>query len=194
VAVVGQGVVGLLVTSLLARHPLEALVAIEPAARRARLARALGAHAVLAPGDPPAASLGRAGADLTYELTGDPAALDLAVRLTGREGRVVVGSFYGRKRHPVDLGDHFHRGRLTIVSSQVSHIGPALAGRWDRARRADAAFRALATLDTAALITHRFPLADAQAAYALLEGAPQGAGAAGAGERDVVQVLFVHGA
>ena len=48
VAVLGQGVVGLCTTGLLARFPLETLVAIEPVPARAALARRLGASAVVA--------------------------------------------------------------------------------------------------------------------------------------------------
>jgi 2-desacetyl-2-hydroxyethyl bacteriochlorophyllide A dehydrogenase len=188
VAVLGQGVVGLLTTALLARFPLAALVAVDPTAPRAALARRLGATAAaageaearaqLAGGD----QLGGDGADLSFELTGNPAALDVAMRLTGREGRVVVGSFYGGKRAPVDLGGHFHRGRLTLVSSQVSHLAPALRGRWDRARRMRAAWAALAAVDGQALISHRFPLSRAADAYRLLDGDPGG----------TLQVLLLH--
>jgi threonine dehydrogenase-like Zn-dependent dehydrogenase len=173
VAVVGQGVVGLLTTALLARFPLASLAAVDSDPARAALARRFGATAEAA----------RAAADLSFELTGAPAALDTAIALTGREGRVVVGSFYGDKRAPVDLGGHFHRGRLTLISSQVSHLPPALGARWDRARRRDVAWAALARVDSAALISHRVPLGRAAEAYPLLQGGP------GAG---VLQVLLVH--
>jgi 2-desacetyl-2-hydroxyethyl bacteriochlorophyllide A dehydrogenase len=172
VAVLGQGVVGLLATSLLARFPLEALVGVDVRAERAGRALAFGAHAAAATVEEARAALaGRddGGADLVLELTGDPAALDAALALTGREGRVVVGSFYGRRRASVDLGTHFHRGRLSLVSSQVSRLSPALGGRWNRPRRARVAWAALARLDAAALITHRFTLGRAAEAYALLE-------------------------
>jgi 2-desacetyl-2-hydroxyethyl bacteriochlorophyllide A dehydrogenase len=168
VAVVGQGVVGLLATALLGRFPLEQLTVVEAQPQRARLARALGAHRALAPGE----ALPAGEADLVYELSGDPAALDTALALAGREGRVIVGSWYGAKRAPVDLGGAFHRGRITIASSQVSRLSPALSARWDRARRFAAAWRALAALDTGPLVTHRFALADAQQAYELLDRSP----------------------
>ena len=101
----------------------------------------------------------------------------------GREARIVIGSWYGDKRAPVDLGGHFHRGRLRIVSSQVSHIAPALSARWDRARRFRAALRALGGVDVGALVTHRIPLAEAQQAYELLDRHPDRA----------VQVLLLPG-
>ena len=174
VVVVGQGMVGLCTTALLARFPLERLQAIEAVPLRAGAARALGAEVVAA---------GQArDADLVYELSGDPAALDLALAAAGREGRVIVGSWYGAKRGAVDLGGGFHRGRLSIRSSQVSRIAPALSARWDRARRFAAAWRALGALDARPLITHRLPFAEAQQAYELLDGAPDRA----------LQVLLVH--
>jgi 2-desacetyl-2-hydroxyethyl bacteriochlorophyllide A dehydrogenase len=181
VAVLGQGIVGLLTTALLSRFPLERLVAVEAQPRRAEAARGLGAHEVLPPGVP--LGFGPRGADLVYELSGDPAALDAAVAAAGPEARVVVGSWYGAKRAPVDLGGHFHRGRLTLISSQVSHIAPALSARWDRARRWGAALRALGTIDTGPLVTHRLPLSEAQQAYELLDHHPDRA----------VQVLLVPG-
>jgi 2-desacetyl-2-hydroxyethyl bacteriochlorophyllide A dehydrogenase len=174
VVVVGQGMVGLLTTALLARFPLESLQVIEAVPLRAEAARALGARVVAPPeaGD----------ADLVYELSGDPAALDVALAAAGREGRVIVGSWYGSKRAPVDLGGSFHRGRLTISSSQVSRVAPSLTARWDRARRFATAWRALAALDEAALVTHTIPFAEAQQAYELLERSPDRA----------LQVLLLH--
>jgi 2-desacetyl-2-hydroxyethyl bacteriochlorophyllide A dehydrogenase len=181
--VVGQGSVGLLVTAQLARFPLAALVALEPRPGRRALAQSLGARAVA---DLAAArsAIGAAGADVSFEVSGNPAALDAAIGLTGREGRVVIGSFYGQKRAPVDLGGHFHRGRLRLVSSQVSHIGPALAARWDRQRRMQSAWRLLAGVAGASesLITHRLPFTEAPAGYRLLAE----------GNEDVIQMLFVH--
>jgi len=189
VAVVGQGVVGLLATSLLARFPLETLVVVDAVEARARRGLGQGAHAAVTTVAEARAALGNTGvaraalgADLTFELTGDPAALDVALALTGDEGRVVVGSFYGTKRAAVDLGAHFHRGRLTLVSSQVSRLPPALSGRWDRARRRAVAWDALPRVDVAALVTHRFALGRAAEAYARLA----------AGPKEALQVLFTY--
>jgi 2-desacetyl-2-hydroxyethyl bacteriochlorophyllide A dehydrogenase len=190
VAVLGQGVVGLCTTALLARFPLETLVAVDPVPARAALARKLGATAAAASAVEARAALVAAsqggpqdGADLTFELTGSPAALDAAIALTGYEGRVVVGSFYGEKRAPVHLGGHFHRGRLTLRSSQVSHLQPGLSARWDRARRMAAAWRALRQLDTRALVSHRFPFARAAEAYKLIDS----------GAAQALQVVLTHG-
>jgi 2-desacetyl-2-hydroxyethyl bacteriochlorophyllide A dehydrogenase len=170
--VIGQGTVGLLTTALLARFPLAALAIAEPQPHRREAARALAGRPLPWESDEVARALGPGGADLVYELSGDPAALDAAIAAAGHEARVVVGSWYGDKRTPVDLGGRFHRRRLRLVSSQVSHLGAALSARWDRARRFEAAWRALADIDTRPLVSHRIPFADAAGAYALLDGVP----------------------
>lgn len=186
VVVFGQGVVGLLTTALLARFPLAALVVVDRVAPRAARGRTLGAGAAVSSAAEARAALGDLGdvdgADLTIELSGNPEALNDAVAVTGREGRVVVGSFYGRKRSAIDLGGHFHRGRIAIISSQVSRIAPALSARWDRARRRDVAWDLLASADVGGLVTHRFPIDDAADAYARLD----------AGAEGMLQVLFTY--
>ena len=180
VLVTGLGVVGLLTTALLSRFPLAVLAVSEPQPRRTDTARALAARPIVTGRDEIARAFGPRGADLVYELSGNPAALDEAIAAAGHEARVVVGSWYGDKRAPVDLGGRFHRRRLRIVSSQVSHIGAALSARWDRQRRFEAAWRALADIDTLPLVSHRVPFAEAQAAYELLDRNPA----------DVLQVLL----
>ena len=180
VLVIGQGVIGLLTTALLARFPLAVLAAAEPSPLRARHARALGAQAIVGSADEWTAVAGANGADLVFELSGNPDALGLAIATAGHEARVVVGSWYGDKRVSLDLGGRFHRRRLRLVSSQVSHIGAPLSARWDRARRRDTAWRALAQIDTTPLVSHRFSLDEAQQAYELADG----------GANDALQILL----
>lgn len=181
VAVVGAGVVGLLVTALLARFPLADLLVVEPLAARRRLAEQIGAIRTAAPDD--FGSLNDAeAADLTFELSGTPAGLDTAIALTGFAGRIVIGSWYGEKRVAIDLGGRFHRSRIQLVSSQVSTLAPMWSGRWDKARRLNVAWEMLKTVETAPLVTHRIPIAEAPSAYMLLDSAPQ----------DAVQILLTY--
>jgi 2-desacetyl-2-hydroxyethyl bacteriochlorophyllide A dehydrogenase len=191
VVVSGQGVVGLATTALLARLPLATLVTLDLHPRRREASLALGAGASL---DPRAADtcerltalLGGAsppaGADLVYELSGNPAALDAAIEASGFGGRVVVGSWYGREPAALHLGGRFHRGRTRLVSSQVSTLAPEQSGRWTKRRRLDTAWRELARLPVDRLVTHRLPLARAAEAYELLDQHPELA----------LQVLLVH--
>ncbi|MEF8780307.1 MAG: zinc-binding alcohol dehydrogenase [Haloferacaceae archaeon] len=172
VASFGQGTVGLLTTGVLAEFPLEQLVAIDPVEKRRRLARKLGADVALAPAaleEQYDAESDDAGADLAFELSGNPEALDDAINATGYDGRIVVGSWYGTKQAELDLGGEFHRNRITIESSQVSTLDPALRGRWNAERRLSTAWDLLSELDTDCLLTHREPLSNAETAYERLD-------------------------
>jgi 2-desacetyl-2-hydroxyethyl bacteriochlorophyllide A dehydrogenase len=175
-AVFGQGIVGLLTTALLSRFPLAALVALDPFELRRQAALELGASASLDPFSPTLdndlARLIPGGADLVYELSGAPAALDRAIRTARFSGRVVVGSWYGQKTAPLDLGGHFHRSRIRLVSSQVSSLAPELSGRWDKARRFELAWKMLAHVGPSRWITQRFPIQQAAQAYQLIDRSP----------------------
>jgi len=214
VVVVGQGVVGLLTTAVLAEFPLAELVTTEYHPLRRERSEAMGADRSLHPEavDPgtalgggtaaPAAATGAVSpeaapspasaaagpgtgadggdaadarstrADLTYELSGNPAALDGAVDLTGYGGRIVVGSWYGTKPTELSLDGRFHRSRIELRASQVSTLAPERRGRWTVDRRLATAWRRLRAIDTERLVTHRLPVAEAPAAYDLLDREP----------------------
>jgi threonine dehydrogenase-like Zn-dependent dehydrogenase len=113
------------------------------------------------------------GADLVFELTGNPRALDQAIAYAGFDGRVIVGSWYGNKTADLELGGHFHRNQIRLVSSQVSHIAPRWRGRFDKARRMDVAWAMVARHGPQQLITHTLPIVDAAEAYRILDEAPE---------------------
>jgi 2-desacetyl-2-hydroxyethyl bacteriochlorophyllide A dehydrogenase len=176
VLVLGQGIVGLLTSALLAEFPLEVLVSCDHYAQRRKASASLGLTASLDPASADyfeqARALLKPGADLTLELSGSPSALDHAIQLTAFSGRIVIGSWYGEKVASLDLGGRFHRSRIKLVSSQVSSIAPDLSGRWDKARRFAVAWGALPSLQPEKWITHRFPLEQAAEAYRLLDQRP----------------------
>jgi 2-desacetyl-2-hydroxyethyl bacteriochlorophyllide A dehydrogenase len=191
VALLGQGVIGLLTTALLAGLPLAGLVTFDAHTLRRDWSERLGATIVFDPHVPGALDQARqglegqkpyAGADLTYELSGNPQALDMAIALTGYNGRVVIGSWYGRKRVQLDLGGQFHRSHMTLIASQVSTIAPRWRGRWTQARRLGVAWAMIEQHQPQRLITHRFPVEQAAEAYRLLDEQPG----------EVVQVIFTH--
>jgi Threonine dehydrogenase and related Zn-dependent dehydrogenases len=165
VVVFGAGVVGLCTTRLLSAFPLADLTVVEPIADRRETATAMGADRVVTP-ETAAAELGDR--DLALELSGQPAVLNDAIDAVGYDGRIVVGSWYGDKRAPIDLGGAFHRDRIELVSSQVSTIDPPRRGRWDRERRFDTAVEWLDRLDCERLISHQVPFTEAADAYELL--------------------------
>ena len=191
VVVFGQGVVGLLVTSLLARFPLQALVTLDRYPIRRETSLQFGGQASIdpAPSDAHEAVLAllsaggtHAGADLAFELSGHPGALDAAIAVTGFHGRVVIGSWYGTKHVELDLGGRFHRSRIRLIASQVSRINPELSGRFDKARIGDVAWRMIEAIRPARLITHRFPVEKAAEAYRLLDERPE----------EALQIVFTY--
>lgn len=183
VAVFGQGVVGLLTTALLARFPLATVVTFDRYSARRERSRSLGADASLRPdhtGEAFEAGDGRA--DVVYEVSGNPAALDAAIETTGDDGRVVVGSWYGSKPASLDLGGRFHRSHIRLQASQVSRVDAAHADRWDKERRMSLVVDLLSDLAPADLVTHRMPVEEAPEAYRLLDRSPE----------DALQVLLEY--
>jgi len=187
VVVLGQGVVGLLTTALLSRFPLDSLVTFDRYDRRRRMSLKFGAHRSLDPQKPgakeqlfslwgkeknPIGEAGHPGADLVFELSGNPQALDLALSFCGFASRLVIGSWYGRKKVTVDLGSGFHRNRVQIISSQVSTVAPELSGCWSKSRRFALTWRELRRIKPAVLISHQFPQQEAPEAFRLLDGQP----------------------
>ena len=130
VLVIGLGTVGLLATALLARFPLAVLAASEPLSHRTQAAGALAAPRDVVTGrDDIRRALEPRGADLIYELSGNPEALDEAIAVAGHEARVVVGSWYG-KSAPASTSV----GAFTVVDCGSSAARSATSAR--RCRRA----------------------------------------------------------
>lgn len=184
VAVFGQGIVGLLTTALLSKYPLARLITADRYALRRETSHKLGADVSLDPALPDFLEQMRdllqgdrvyAGADLTYELSGAAKALDDAIAITGFTGRVVIGSWYGKKKVKLDLGGAFHRSRINLISSQVSTLNPMVSGRWDRQRRMQTVWQMIRRVKPAQFITHRFAFDEAEAAYETLIEQPESA-------------------
>ena len=188
VVVFGQGIIGLLTTSLLARFPLAALITVDNYSTRRQVSKQCGASDCF---DPHAddlnhalgAAAGRGGdADLVYELSGNPEALSASLALTRFSGRVVIGSWYGGKAVELDLGSVYHRGRVALISSQVSSLAPELTGRWHKTRRLELAWEMLRLIRPAGFVTQTFALAEAAEAYDLIDRSPD----------QTIQVIFSY--
>jgi 2-desacetyl-2-hydroxyethyl bacteriochlorophyllide A dehydrogenase len=182
VAVFGQGIVGLLTTALLSKFPLKDLLTLDLYPNRRSASLDAGATQSLDPSNTMTLSQvrGENGIDLVYELSGSPKSLDQAISVTGFASRVVVGSWYGRKHVSLDLGGHFHRNRIQIISSQVSSLAPMISGRWDKSRRFDLAWEMIHQVQPERWITHRLHFQQAAQGYRLLDQNP----------REVIQVLL----
>jgi threonine dehydrogenase-like Zn-dependent dehydrogenase len=179
--VIGQGIVGLLATELLNQFPLDAMFTLDNISIRRKQSLISGAKKTFDPKNINQVNKlktllqreNSSGADFILEASGNPEALNLAIELTGFASRIIIGSWYGTKQAPLNLGGDFHRNRIQIVSSQVSSISPALTGRWHKSRRFEQVWTAIQEINPAKLISHRFSLADAAKAYQLLDKNPE---------------------
>ncbi len=168
IAVIGGGVVGLLVASLSSRLPGAAVTLVDVNATRATLAAALGAAFALpaqAPQD----------CDVVFHASASEAGLATAIGCAGMEANVVEMSWYGDRAVRVPLGGAFHSRRLRLIASQVGQVAVSRRPRWSYARRLAAALDLLRSdaLDT--LVAESIDLADVPKLLpALLQGPPLG--------------------
>jgi NADPH:quinone reductase-like Zn-dependent oxidoreductase len=136
IAVVGGGLLGLLVAHLCAGMPGTEVRVVDIAPSREDLARALGADFV----GPEEA---RGDCDLVFHASASAAGLATALRLAGEEATVVELSWYGKGDIAAPFGEAFHSRRLRLVSSQVGKVAPSHRPRWTHARRLAAALALL---------------------------------------------------
>ncbi len=174
IAVVGLGVVGLLVAYLCERQG-HTVLGIDVDAARRRAAEALG----LAAAGPQAGGP----FEIVIHASGNPAGLLWALERLAFEGRVLELSWYGDRPVTLPLGAAFHSRRLTIASSQVGAIAPA---KRDHVTHRDRLQAALGLLDDARLDV----LVDA---VVPLDGLPELMAELAAGQRRVLCARVNYG-
>jgi len=141
IAVVGAGVLGLLVARLCAKMPGKTVTVVDIEPSRAAVAQQFG----VAFATPDAAP---ANCDLVFHTSASEAGLATALRLGAFEATVLELSWYGAKEIRVPLGGAFHSQRLKLISSQVGHVALSRRATWTHQRRLEEALR---LLDDAAL-------------------------------------------
>jgi threonine dehydrogenase-like Zn-dependent dehydrogenase len=155
VLVVGAGVLGLLIATLLDRVPGTEVTITDVQESRRQIAQTLGLHFA----SPENVSDDN---DITVNASASAAGLRLALARAGLEGRVVEASWHGNRQVDLPLGEAFHARRLALVSSQVGRIPTGRTPRWSHERRLSTALRLLADLPMLdALITHEIAFEDA---------------------------------
>jgi 2-desacetyl-2-hydroxyethyl bacteriochlorophyllide A dehydrogenase len=157
-AVVGVGNLGLLAVQVLRARGARVL-AVARRATRLELARSLGADAVHVTAQGPLATAarefsGREGVDLVVETAGTPEAVSHALELVRPGGRVVLT---GLPHEPTAVAF------FSVVQREVTITGSMI---YQDEFPSALALVASGHVKTAPLITHRFPLADIEAAFA----------------------------
>ena len=153
VAVIGPGPIGLLAVQVARTLGADRVTLVGTRPSRLALGHAFGADAVHDARICDAVAAVRAGsaglgADIVLECSGAPTAVDDALRMTRRGGRIVLVGFYGAPvtadlNHAVVNGITLHTVRGEGSGAVPRAVSLARQGR----------------LDTAALVTHHFPLA-----------------------------------
>ena len=142
VAVVGGGVVGLLVGLFARHHGAEEVVVVDPTPRRRAAADGLGLAALDPDAGDPAVTLktrwrrgpGDRGADLVFQCRGRTAALAMALRLLRPQGTVIDLAFYTDDGAALRLGDEFHHNGLGVRTAQIGRVPRGTGHAWDRER------------------------------------------------------------
>jgi L-iditol 2-dehydrogenase len=164
VAVIGSGLAGMLHVQLAAALGAGRVFATDVSEFRLAMAKRLGADVVIeGRGDVPA-EIRRSNngmlADIVILCTGAPTAVQQAFNLLERGGTMLV--FAGTDQgytYPLSMNDVFWRREITLVSTYAGDRRDHMqALELIRAKK----------VDVAAMITHRFPLADAQKGFGLV--------------------------
>lgn len=158
IAVVGGGLVGLLVGYLAARLPGAEVTVVDPLPDRRPVAEGLGC-AFAAPEDAPGDR------DVVIHTSATQAGLVLALSLAGAQATIAEASWHGSADVALPLGAAFHSHRLRIVSTQVGSIPPDRAPRWTYRRRLTKALDLLRDARLDALISGETAFADLPDAY-----------------------------
>ncbi len=184
VAVSGLGVVGSF-TAYLARKNARHLVLVDPSEGRRRLASWIGADAVVHP-DEAADSIkhltGGQGVDLFMEVSGAPAALQLAIQNTMMNGRIDVSAWYGSRSVELVLSPEFHLRCQQIHSSHVHSLDTGIHFGWDHERAFQHSFHELEKIGFNALKTKEYKFSEAVSAYKHVDTASD----------DILGVLLNH--
>jgi threonine 3-dehydrogenase len=160
VVIIGGGPIGLLLLSLARASGAQTTLVSEPSAYRRDLAARLGADRVLDPTQEDLVAVVHAltddlGAEVVFEAVGQPATIEQAIACAAPGGTVVIVGVADRAAQASFNPQELFFKELTIRGTK----GIAYA--------VDRAIRWLSRLDLEPLLTHKFPLAEVQAAVDL---------------------------
>ena len=172
VAVFGQGLIGLLVTAVLANLRLDTpsglfgtVTTFDTIPERLGASADMGASQALLP-----CEASKAGPfDIAIEVSGNGRALQSAIDATRDGGRIVIGSWYGNGSVDLCLGIDFHRSRKQLKASQVSTIPPELSMTWTKSRRFALTWEIVRQIRPSRLLTRTSDLSQCQEVYEALE-------------------------
>ena len=129
VLIIGYGIIGALVASLVIKYPGVKLTILELDDLRANKARKNGFMVVRSTDELDSEF------DIAFNASASESGLQVAIDKTITDGRIVELSWYGSKKVTLDLGNAFHHGRKRIISSQVGSIPVSKQPGWTFEKR-----------------------------------------------------------
>ena len=153
VAVVGAGLVGGMVATLLRTFPLQRLQLVDVDPGRKQLADALGVE-FTHPDD------ALDDCDVVFHCSASQEGLERSLQLAGDEGDVIEMSWYANREVTLPLGEDFHARRLSIRASQVGVVARARRHRRTNADRLDLAVSLLTDPVFDAFVTGSSPFTE----------------------------------
>jgi L-iditol 2-dehydrogenase len=157
VAIVGAGPIGLLLVQAVRAAGATAVYVVEPLSHRRQAALDRGADLAVAPADAPSIvdATGGRGVDAAIEIAGTDDAVDMAMRLARPGVRVVLAGIPDQDRTSFSASTARRKGLSIMMSRRMKEVYP----------RAIALART-GLVDVESLVTERFELAEANAAFA----------------------------
>lgn len=183
VAVFGAGAIGLMAVALAKLAGAALVVAVEPLALRARLAKQYGADLVLDLAEDPDAGLqirqatGLEGVDIAIETSGSHRALQAAIRGTRFGGTIVPVAWYHGEAKGLVLGEEWHFNRQTLVSgARLESVPYRDHPRWDPQRVKDTVLALMAArkLSVDGMLQPLVQIGEAAEAYRAIDEHPEG--------------------
>lgn len=164
VLVTGCGPIGLCAVGIAKAAGASLVIATDTEPYRLELARTMGADLALDAADPAteervAKATGGDGVEIVLEMSGSPRALEQALRMTTRGGRISLLGIFSEPV-PVDLSDQ-------VIMKGIRMHGIYGRRMYDTWERTQALLRSGA-LDVGPIITHRLDLAEWQQAFDLI--------------------------
>ena len=181
VAVFGMGAIGLMTARLAKIAGAALVIAVEPLALRAELAKQYGADVIIDPQEGDAGLQIRratemAGVDVGIETSGNHGALHHTIRGTRYGGTIIPVAWYHGGAAALDLGEEWHFNRQTMVSgARLESVPYRDHPRWDPARieRTVMDLFQRGELTVAGMLNPRVQIAEAAEAYRLIDEHPE---------------------
>ena len=153
IAVVGAGLVGGMVATLLRTFPLARLQLVDLDSERKHLADKLGVDFALPDDATP-------DCDIVFHCSASQEGLARSLQLAGHEGEIIEMSWYANREVTLPLGEDFHARRLSIRASQVGVVARPRRHRRTTAERLELAVELLKDPVFDAFLTGASPFAE----------------------------------